>query len=185
MKIKFVQKATGFKQKFDIEKLKKSISFALKDADIFDAGFASKIAQDILHRLEKRENEMVKVEDIRQCAMQSIKDLGLSRVLETYEVISLRLPHLRISQVQKKTGETEPYHPLKIFKSIKKSFKDAGITGVSKIAEDMTKAITKNLEEKYSGVSVPSEDIRKTTAEFLKKAGYEKAERFYLMHKYI
>ncbi|MST04308.1 MAG: hypothetical protein EXS49_01950 [Candidatus Pacebacteria bacterium] len=185
MKIKFVKKNTGFKQKFDIEKLKGSIAAALKDADIFDSGFASKIAQDILHRLEKRENEMVKVEDIRQCAMQSIKDLGLSRVLDTYEVISLRLPHLKINQVQKKTGETEPYHPLKIFKSIKKSFRDAGINGVSKIAEDLTKEITKKLEEIYAGRPVPSEEIKKNTAEFLKNHGYEKVERFYLMNRYI
>ncbi len=185
MKIKFVKKNTGFKQKFDLEKLKRSISSALKDADIFDAGFAYKISQDVVHRLEKKDKDNVSVEEIRQCAMQSIKDLGLSKVLDAYEVISLRLPHLKISQVQKKTGETENYHPLKIFKSIKKSFKDAGISGVSKIAEDLTKEVTKKLEQIYSGRPVPSEEIKRVISEVLRDKGYEKVERFYIMHKYI
>lgn len=185
MKIKFVKKNTGFKQKFDIDKLKGSIAAALKDAGIFDSGFALKIAQDVVHRLEKKDKELVGVEEIRQTAMQSIKDLGLSKVLETYEVVSLRLPHLKINQVQKRIGETEAYHPLKIFKSVKKSFRDAGINGVSKIAEDLTKEITKKLEDLYAGRPIPSGEIKRVTAEVLKNRGYEKVERFYLMHRYM
>ncbi len=185
MKIKFAIKTTGFKQKFDVDKLKRSIEIALKEAEIFDVGFALKITQDVVRRLEKREKNTVTVEEIRQAAMQSIKDLDLSKLLETYEIVSLRLPHLKINEVQKKTGKVEPYHPLKIFKSIKKSFRDSGIFGASKIAEDLTKKITKDLEERYSGKPVPTEEIKKTTAEFLKKGGYEKVERLYLLHKYI
>mgnify|MGYP001619221088 CR=1 FL=1 len=86
--------------------------------------------------------------------------------------------------VVKRSGRTEAFHPYKLFKSIKRAFTDAGEEG-GPVAERLTHEITRRLGETHGRAMVPVTAIRQLTAAILAQRKFRKAERMYVMHKYL
>ncbi len=184
MTLRLVQKNSGYRQKFSLEKLSRSIADALKHCEAGDGKLAERLAHETQEYLEGKGREMVEVEEIRQTVLHILRQDGHAKGAQSYELISLHLGSPKIHTVIKRSGAREPLHAYKIFKSLKKSFADAGLEG-GKISEELTKEIIKILEETYAGQAVPVEIVRKIAAQLLKEKGYKSVERSYLLHKYL
>lgn len=184
MEIKFVKKASGHMQKFSLKKLERSISASLKHAGIHKTGLSERIAHEVLEHLEGQGKKVVESDTIRQVVLHVMKQNKEHRALEAYELISLKIQESRLRMVVKRDGGKEKFHPNKLFKSIKKSFLDAGLeNGLT--AEEITKEAIIHLEKIYDSKSVPVEEIRKFVAHLLREKEFDKVERSYLLHKYL
>ena len=185
MKIKLVKKKCGHLQKFSLKKLEHSIGDALEHCEIGDEKLCERVAHEVLEYLEGLGKETVEADAVRQAVIHILKQDKRNRAAETYELISLHLKNLKINEVIKRSGMRQAFHPYKLFKSIKKSFADAGIKERGKLAEHLTKEVTNELEKKYPRKAIPVSEIKKITAHAIVKYGFPKVERLYLLHKYL
>ncbi|HEY4475106.1 MAG TPA: ATP cone domain-containing protein [Candidatus Paceibacterota bacterium] len=185
MSIKFIKKNSGLLQKFSLKKLERSIRDALEHCEIGDEKLCERIAHETLEYLEGQDKETVEADAMRQAVIHVLKQDKHNRAAETYELISLHLKNLKINEVIKRSGMRQTFHPHKLFKSIKKSFADAGLKEKGKLAEGLTGEIIAELEKKYPGKAIPVSEIKKTTAQTIAKYGFPKVEKLYLLHKYL
>ena len=183
MNIRWIQKQSGHVEAFDLKKLERSIASAMRHAKIADGKRAHVIAHEAQEHLEDAGRETTDADAVRQAVLHVLKRHHEERAAESYELTSLHMRDLTIHGVMKRNGRVEPFHPLKLFKAIKKSFRDAGLHGGS-IAEALTRTLIEDLSQEYRGISVPSAEIRRRTALLLKKRGFGAAEKMYVLHKY-
>lgn len=184
MNIDYVKKNSGYIQKFNLKKLERSIAHALHHADMEYKKLSERLAHETLEHLEGYGKKIVYADTIRNSVLHVMKQDKLDHAAESYELVSLHLSSKKVHEVVKRGGGTEKFHPHKLFKSIKKSFTHAGVDG-AKMAETVTKKAITEIEKQYNGKSVPSEAIKKITAAILKNDGFDKAERMYILHKYL
>ena len=184
MTIRWIQKQSGHVEAFDMRKLERSIASALHHVNMHERGKAAKVAHEAEEHLEDKGSETVDADAVRQAVLHVLKHHKEDRAAESYELVSLHMTNLSLHGVMKRSGHVEPFHALKLFKSIKKSFRDAGLHG-GRVAEELTRALIDELSRDYRGVSVPSAELRKRTAHLLKKRGFAAVERMYLLHKYL
>jgi transcriptional regulator NrdR family protein len=183
MRIKWIQKQTGHIEAFDMRKLTHSLASALHHADE-ETHNAKEIAREVRSYLEGHGKEIVEADAVRQAALYILKHNHEKNASKAYELVSLHIEPGTIHAVIKRNGQVEPFHPLKLFKSIKKSFRDAGLLG-GKMAERITKDIIAEIEKEYKGTAVSHAELRRRAAAHLKKRGFRAAEKMYLLHKYI
>ena len=185
MNVMRVKKNSGHTQKFSLKKLAASIEAAQRRTDISAKNIAGQLAHETLIYLEKMKVKIIEAAQIREAVlhvMRQRKDIPLA---EAYELTSLHLLPGRIGLILKRNGRRESFHPVKLFKSIAKSFRDAGIeNGVQ--AQEITKEIAAALAKEYDSLyPIPVENIRKKTAELIRKKGFARVERSYVLHKYL
>jgi len=186
MIIKYVKKDSGYRQRFNLKKLERAISYALRHAGTDAEGLAKRVAHETMEYLEGKGKEIVDSDSIRQTVMHVLREDGEHKAADAYELSVFHTHGSKISQIIKRGGEKETFHPQKLFKSIKKSFVDAGIgENAGKVTEQITKEIIERLLKEHQGRAIPSEAIRKLTASLLKEKGFKKVERSYLLHKYL
>ena len=184
MDIKFIKKASGHIQKFSIKKLERSIAAATKHSGNRDSKLAERIAHEVLEHLEGQGKSLVESDTVRQVVLHVMKQDKHHKAAEAYEIISLRIQSPAIHTVIKRDGGKETFHPHKLFKSIKKSFFDAGVDDIL-AAEEITREIITYLEKIYDGKPVPVTEIRKFAAHLLREKEFDKVEKSYLLHKYL
>ena len=182
MNIRWIQKQSGHIEAFDPGKVERSIASSLRHADMDPHG-APALTREAIQHLTSHGKETVTADAVRQAVMRVLRERGETAAMQSYELISLHLKDPAILGVSKRGGNVEPFHPLKLFKSIKKSFRDAGLQG-GKVAEELTRTVTETITAEYRGTAVPSGEIRKRTAALLKKRGFPAVEKFYILHKY-
>jgi len=180
----YVKKNNGTKQKFDFTKLKRSIEDALKHINKRNGELAERMSRETMEYLEGSGKKLIESDTIRQAVIHVLKHHNESEASDSYQMTSLRIPHLKIHKVAKRGGGEETFHAFKLFKAIKKSFLDAGIEP-NKLPEEITKEVIKKLEPEYENEILPIEIIRKTTAALLKEKKLGRVEKSYLLHKYL
>src|SRR3989344_4928061 len=135
--IRFVRKQSGHEEQFRITKLENSIRSALHHANLDGDRLARRIAHEATVFLEgKGVGRVVGSGEIEQAVLHVFREERMGGAAKAYELVSLHLPNIRLTTVMKRGGGTEPFHPQKLFKSIKKAFGHAGING-GKIAEEL------------------------------------------------
>jgi len=184
MAVARVQKNSGYIQKFSLAKLKNSIRRALKHTDIYDEDRVLRIAKEVRQYLDTQGKKQISSKEIRAAVKHIMDQDEPKKLVSSYELSTLHLEKTRIIQVLKRNGTQETFEPIKLFKSIKKSFSDNGKENV-KFAEELTKETIKMLENKTNETIIPVELIRKTVHDLLKKHGLHDIERSYLLHKYL
>ena len=184
MKIALVKKCSGYCQKFSLKKLERSIAAAIRHAGGGNGYLAKRLSHEALEYLEGRGKETVESDEVRQAILHIMKQDKHSELANAYELTSLHLKDSKIRDVLKRNGSKQSFHPHKLFKSLKKSFTDAGVEGI-KESENLTKEIIAALQDKYANKTAPVEEIRKLALQTLKIRGFKKVERSYLLHKYL
>jgi transcriptional regulator NrdR family protein len=182
MAIAHVKKNNGREEPFDAEKLYWSVLNALKHVDRDDHDFAKLVTREAISDIEKRGHDPVPTDAIRQTVLHVLKEQGERRGAAAYEMTSLYLTGLPMGNVIKRNGDEEPFHPYKLFRSIKKAFKDAG-EGNGKRVELLTKEIATRIAEEYAGKAVAADTIRSYTAHTLQKNGFANVERRYIIQE--
>ena len=184
MKIHWIQKQSAHVEAFVPKKLEQSIKAAFRHVNLTPGNLPKMIAHEAIEHLEGKGVETIDADSMRQAVMHVLRHHNEGRVAESYELTSLHMKNLALHGVLKRGGHVEPFHPLKLFKSIKKSFRDAGIEG-GRLSEELTRTLISELEKSYRGVSIPSTEIKRRTAELLKRRGFGAAEKMYVLHKYL
>lgn len=184
MEIRLIKKTKGHTEKFNVRKLQGSIASAMKHADVYEKELAQRLAHEALEYLEGQGKEIIDADAVRQAVLHVMTHDGQRRAAEAYELTSLHLGKVKIQEVIKRGGGKQLFHAHKIFKSLKKSFADAGLDGI-KVSEEITKKIVSELEAKYAHKPVPVEEIRNLAAQLLVQKGFKKVEKLYLLHKYL
>jgi transcriptional regulator NrdR family protein len=186
MSVQYIKKNSGRFQKFNVKKLEHSILAALRHAGIEDAGaFAKRFSHEVREYVEGSGAESIGADAVRTAVLHVIRQhRECASAAPAYELSSLHIKKTILTNVVKRSGRKEPFHPVKLFKSLKKSFALAGQEGGKK-AEELTKEIIGILEKEYSEKPVPGEEIRRVAAQLLKEKGYTGAEKFYLLRKYL
>ncbi len=183
--IRYVRKHSGHEQRFALEKLERSIFLALHHIDRGDRTLARRIGKKTQEYLEKKGmGTVVGTNEIEQTVLHLLQEEGLREAAQSYELVSLHLPKMRLTKVVKRHGGTEPFHPQKLFKSLKKAFADTGITG-GKIAEELTKKAIGILEAEHGSKPVPVRDVKRVAAHLLAERGFSQVEKRYILHKYL
>ncbi|MBI4091349.1 hypothetical protein HY419_01190, partial [candidate division WWE3 bacterium] len=139
-----------------IKKLASSVLFSLQHAGDQDGSDATerlfkkdeeealRIAHEAMHALQEKNKEVVSSVEIRDAVLQVLKKDEMPHVSAAYELSSLHFKDMPIKEVLKWNGEKEPFHPYKLFKSIRKACTRCGIVG-GKIAEQITHEVVKEL----------------------------------------
>ena len=185
MLIKWVHKNNGTIEPFDARKVKRSLLATLRHAGTPDAlAAADRFSHEAIERLEGRGRKRITSDDIRQAVLHVLREDKQTKAVEQYELTSLHMLTTGLHAVIKRSGRTETFHPYKLFKSIKRAFADAGEEG-GPVAEKLTHEIGQRLREAYGREAIPVAAIRQLTAQVLKDRRFAKAERMYVMHKYL
>mgnify|MGYP001610043642 CR=1 FL=1 len=167
-----------------MRKLSWSISNALKHADKEDRKLAKSVAREAQINLRGTKQSVIESDTLRNMVIHLLKKHGEHQGAEAYEMAFLHMDDLPIMHVVKRSGRHEVFHPHKLFKSIKKSFADAGEKN-QKFAELLTKEIMSELTKTHETHTIPAAKIRETTIVFLRNHRLRKVERSYLLHKYL
>ena len=157
---------------------------ALKHAGSREFKLAERIAHEALEHLEGQGKNVVESDTVRQTVIHVMKHDKEHRVADAYELISLKIQDSKIRSVLKRGGGKEAFHAHKLFKSIKKSFLDAGLEDAL-TAEEITKEAIIHLEKIYDSKPVPVGEIRKFVAHLLREKEFDTVEKSYLLHKYL
>lgn len=185
MKIVYVKKNSGHKERFNRRKLYWSIANALQHADYPEyRALAERFTKETVAYLENVGREFVETEMIRQTVIRILKESREPRAANAYEMLSFHAIHLHPYRVVKRNGCNEAFHPHKLFKAIKKSFADAGEKN-EKLAELLTREVIERLHKTFAGKPIPAQDIRTCTTRLLREHGLIRVERSYLLHKYL
>jgi transcriptional regulator NrdR family protein len=184
MRVKKVQKNSGYIQTFSLAKLEHSIARALRHADIYDTERIKRITHEVKTYLDSQNKKLVTSDEIREAVFHIMEHDEPVKLVHSYELESLRSGESRITTVIKRSGFHEDFEPRKLFVAINNSFTDAGLIP-GKRAEKLTKEIVAILESKTHETTIPVELIRETTKSILRKQGLINVERSYLSHKYI
>ena len=180
MKLKWVEKNNSRREKFDKSKLARSIYYSMRHIGKGTKEQASEIALEVWKNLS--ENEIVFSNKIKETVLHTLNDRGLTEEASTYELTSLHITGADITEVRKRDGSLQKFHPYKIFKSVRKACLNAGIIG-GKLSEDITKEAVRKLSMEYQD-EVSTHAVKKAVSEALKDAGFEAVERKYLTHRY-
>jgi transcriptional regulator NrdR family protein len=176
-----VQKSSGYTQLWDVRKLERSIAGALAHVGNAKPGLARTLTREVVASLKGKANEVLSVDTIRETVVHVLRHHGETKGAEAYEFTALHLPTQGPVTVQKRSGRTEAFHPMKLFKSLKKSFEHAGLNG-GILAEAVSKQVILALPRESP---VPVELIRRTAAKLLREHGFKQVEKMYLLHKYL
>lgn len=182
MIIKWVEKNDEKIERFKLKKLAKSIYFASLHTGEDNKALANQLAHKTVRYLGGK--EVTNSVSIREAVLHVLHEDGYKDFASSYELASLHLPELNFAGVEKRSGKNEPFHPVKLFKSLRRACSDCGIVG-GKISEELTKEITSKLEKEFNNKQVPTDEIRRITAQLLKEKGFKAIERAYIMHCYF
>lgn len=180
---KFVRKNSGHIQRFSTAKLKRSIACALRHCGEPGGAVAEQLAHESKEYLEGKGLETAPAEEIRRAVLHVMREDGKREAANAYELTSLHLPELKIGKVIKRGGGEETFHPVKLFKSIRKSLAQSGMDD-GKLAEEVTKETVARLELEHVGKPLSSRAIMMATARALAEKGLKNAEKAYLLNKY-
>ncbi len=177
-----VKKRNGKREKFNKHKLLHSIHHAMHMAGISNATFEEKIASDVINRLKKK--KVVDTEDIRKTVCYALRKDKHHKVCDYYELVWLHAKPVKIKGVIKRDGRNEKFSPEKLFKSVQKSFKQAGIQdgkALQKVMQDVLSALGK----KYTNKHVPIENIKETVEFYLVRRRFPEVAKRYMLYRYM
>lgn len=188
MPVEKVIKRHGMVEKFKPEKLTHSVRKAclLSREKVCPPG---KIANEVIAHLHRKGKKAVTEEEILDTVGRVLKKNRMSKAYGYYTFAWLHENPSRIRKVQKRNGKMEPFSPVKIYKSIEKSFWHAHQANPRAIDFEKLKAYTREaistLERRYPGKTVPVAGIRETVEYVLTRHKMSKQAKYYLMHRYM
>ncbi len=180
--IERVRKRNGKVEKFNKHKLLHSIHHAMHMTGISDAALEEKVAKDVIIRLKKK--KVVDTEDIRKTVCFALRKDKHHKVCNYYELVWLHVKPVKIKGVIKRDGRKEKFSPEKLFKSVQKTFKLAGMQDGLKLQKAM-QDILAIIGKKYKGEYVSTENIKGIVEYVLvKRKLYDVAKR-YIQYRYM
>ena len=177
-----VKKRSGKREKFSKHKLLHSIHHAMHMAGISDIALEERIAGDVINRLKKK--KVVDTEDIRKTACYALRKDKYHRVCDYYGLVWLHAKPVNIKGVIKRDGRKEKFSPEKLFKSVQKTFKLAGMKDglkLQKVMQDILSIIGK----KYKGGYVSAENMKEIAEYVLVRRKLYGAAKRYIQYRYM
>lgn len=183
MHVQKVVKRTGRVEKFSLHKLEHSISLAMKQANA--KGNSREIAYHVVTELQKKQRKnAIDVDKIKNVTCSVLRKNGLHKACDYYMFVWLHSKPAKTKKVIKRDGRIVQFHPVRIFKSIQKSMKQAHVKNLL-LAGKMTNEVIKIIDRKYKGKPVPVEFIRDTIEHILRKNKLHQAAKAYILYRYM
>lgn len=176
-----VKKRNGRTEKFSRHKLLQSLHHALRMARRKDAALEERITEVVIRRLKHR--KVINAEDIRKNVCTVLRKNRHHEICDYYELVWLHSRPVRIKAVIKRSGRKERFSPEKLFRSVLKSFKHAGVEDglmLQKAVQD----ILKLLRNRYAGKEVHTEAIRELTELVLMRRKLPVVAKRYVLYRY-
>lgn len=181
---KLVRKSDRLIERFDKEKLKKSIAKTLHHIGKHEEPRAAAITGEACFELGKSRKMVINVEDIRRVVMRVFKKRKMTQAARYYDFVFLHINGLKVKRVLKRDGRRERFFPFKIFKAIRKSLSQAGIEDGGK-CEMLTKEVVSLINKKYANKVVPVENIKEDIEYILVKHKLPKVAKAYMLYRYM
>ena len=181
---KLVIKLDGTEERFRRNKIKTSLTKVLNHIGKHDHHLVDLLVDKIYHQLNKLKRKKLNVDEIRKAIRKVLKEHKMNDAVQFYELVFLHIKNLKIKKVIKRNGRIEKFDPHKIFKSIRKSFSEAGLEDGKK-CEHLTKEIIKLLEKKYKNKPIPVENIKEDTEYILIKNKLPQVAKAYILYRYM
>ncbi|MBI4017518.1 MAG: hypothetical protein HY366_01075 [Candidatus Aenigmarchaeota archaeon] len=180
----YVRKKSGHVVRFSRKKLAGSIKRTLGHVNVEDKHLTDRITRDICAELCRISPVTADADKIRGAVIRILKKNKIPGAAECYDCVFLHIKGLKVKTVIKRSGKREEFEPYKIFKSMRKSFRDAGIED-GKTCERLTKEVVRLIDRKYPGKPVPVEVIKEYTEYVLVKNKMPQVARHYILHRYM
>jgi len=182
MRIEKVLKRNGRVENFSLHKLEHSISLAMKQANAKNN--AKEIAHQVAAELHKKYRKKVDVEKIKNVTCSVLVKNGLRKACDYYMFVWLHSKPAKTKKAIKRDGRVVQFHPVRIFKSIQKSMKQAHVKNLL-LAGKMTNEVIKIIDRKYKGKLVPVEAIKDAIEFVLAKNKMPEAAKAYILYRYM
>jgi transcriptional regulator NrdR family protein len=179
-----VRKRDGRTESFSFRKLHASIHQAFRRAGAADHDRASAISHEVRDSLLHKKKKVVAVDEIERTVESVLRRHKLRSVLEAYKLVFLHLHKMKIKTVRKRDGRRQDFDPEKVFKSVCKSFRQAG-EPADKRCDKLTQQAVALLEKRYAGKVVPVEEIKETIEFVLVRSKLPKVARAYILYRYM
>lgn len=179
-----VKKKDGTVEKFQKSKIETSLIKTLQQSGKRDKGIVNRLIDEICLELSKIKKKIIEVDKIRKVIVKVLKRNKMSDVAEVYDFVFLHIKGLKLKKAMKRDGRIVRFEPYKIFKSISKSFDQAGVEDGKK-CEEITKEVVNILNKKFAGKVVPVESIKDTIEHVLVRRKLPKVAHAYLLYRYM
>ncbi len=181
---KLVKKSDRLIERFDKEKLKKSIAKTLHHLGKHEETRVTAVTYEVCFELSKSRKRLISVEDIRRTVTRVFKKRKMTQAARYYDLVFLHMRGLKVKRALKRDGRRERFSPFKIFKAIRKSLSQAGIEDGKK-CEMLTKEVVSLIDKKYASKIVPVENIKEDIEYVFVKHKLPKVARLYLLYRYM
>ena len=178
-------KKDGHTVRFSEKKLGASLARAARHVGFSDDAALASLTREILLRIAQLERDTITVQKVREIISGVLREKGLANLRDGYDLTFLHIHALRVQKVLKRSGAYDEFRPYNIFKSLVKSFRDAGTDDPQKSAE-LTKEIVERIESSFAHRGTPSSsDVKKAVEQSLLRHGLKKAYDAYRLHRYL
>lgn len=181
-----IVKKDGHAVRFSKAKLTVSLMNAARHAGFDDDAALTTVLNEVFTRIGDLDRETITVRNVREIISGTLKERGLSELAEGYDLTFLHIRALRVQKVQKLNGRYDDFRPYNIFKSLVKSFRDAGVEHPGQEAAELTKEIVEAVDTAFAHRTTPTtREIKRLVEQTLERRHLEKVLDAYRMHRYL